>query len=243
MSSAGGVSGSWVATLGQRVFMRSCGIEEGDFSGAPPNALERADGDVRERVTWLHQVHGSGVVTVGRPGEGAGSAADAAVSDAGPALLLVRTADCAPVGLGSPQGVAGVAHVGWKGLAAGVLQATVQAMHDLGASDIEAGVGPCIHAECYTFSPADLKALRVAVGDAVMGRTSDGRPAVDLVEGVRSVLAGCGVATVAVSATCTHCSTEHWSWRARRDAGRQATVVWSSPLGGPQAGAGICRAR
>ncbi|HET9061583.1 MAG TPA: polyphenol oxidase family protein [Acidimicrobiales bacterium] len=212
------------------------GVQAGDFSGLPPKALEDKFGPRSRRVTWLQQVHGADVATVRSPGDAAGATADAAVTDDASARLLVRTADCAPVGLGSPQGVAGVAHVGWKGLVAGVLQATVREMRRLGATEIEAAIGPCIHAACYEFSQSDLDLVSESVGGAVVARTSQGAPALDLVSGVRSVLERCGAPTVAVSATCTHCSLAHWSWRARRDIGRQATVVWCDRDGGQATG-------
>jgi copper oxidase (laccase) domain-containing protein len=101
--------------------------------------------------TWLEQVHGSTVVVVDRPGHHAGDRADAAVSAVAGAVLAVQVADCAPVALVSSGGAIGVAHVGWRGLAAGVLEATASTLRELKAGDISAVVEACIHSGCYEF--------------------------------------------------------------------------------------------
>ncbi|MCU1462175.1 MAG: hypothetical protein JWO37_2250 [Acidimicrobiales bacterium] len=179
--------------------------------------------------TWLRQVHGDAVVVAKVPGDGAGTRADAAITDQAGAALAVLTADCAPVALASEDGVIGVAHAGWKGLLAGVVQETVAAMRDLGAVDVRAALGPCIHAECYEFGGSDLDAVAARLGDVVRGTTAFGRPALDLPAGIRAALADAGVTEVVDVDVCTSCSAGHWSWRARRDTARQAVVVWRSP--------------
>jgi YfiH family protein len=176
--------------------------------------------------TWLRQVHGDDVVRVRAPGDGAGARADASVTDQAGCALAVLTADCAPVVLGSREGPIGVAHAGWAGVAAGVLQRSVKELQALGASDVSALVGPCIHAECYEFGDDDLARLADRYGAAVVGRTSGGRPALDLVAAVRAALAEADVADVDDVDVCTACSSEHYSWRARREIERQAAVVW-----------------
>ena len=69
--------------------------------------------------TWLRQVHGHRVVVVEHPGDCRAEEADAAVTACAGAALVVLTADCAPVGLASPEGIVGVVHAGWRGLMAG----------------------------------------------------------------------------------------------------------------------------
>ncbi|CAN5852266.1 hypothetical protein BH24ACT3_BH24ACT3_04800 [soil metagenome] len=170
------------------------------------------------------------MVTVVNPGDHAGDEADASVTATTGAVLAVHTADCAPVVLVSPAGVVGVVHAGWRGLATGVLDAAVQAMRRrrrrLGAGDVHAVVGPCIGPECYAFGPADLGRVAAELGEAVRGRTSDGDPALDLVAGVRAGLARVGVDRIETVGSCTACTGEWFSHRARGDTGRQATVVW-----------------
>jgi YfiH family protein len=176
--------------------------------------------------TWLHQVHGAGVVRVTRPGDGAATLADGAVTANEGCALAMLTADCAPVALASREGVIGVAHAGWRGVAAGVIQATVAEMEALGATGIEAAVGPCIHAECYEFGPTELDGVATRLGDTVRATTAGGTPALDLPAAVRVGLQRAGVETVVDVDVCTACSPDHFSWRARKETQRQATVVW-----------------
>ncbi|MGH9018293.1 MAG: laccase domain-containing protein, partial [Acidimicrobiales bacterium] len=81
-------------------------------------------------VVRLRQVHGARVVAVGEPAsggpapwsadpDGAPPEADAVVAPGPGSCLVVLTADCAPVALGSPEGVHGAVHVGWRGLCRG----------------------------------------------------------------------------------------------------------------------------
>jgi YfiH family protein len=189
---------------------------EGDQRAAPP-----AD------WTALKQVHGSRVVVVEHPGQHTGEEADAAVTKARGAKLAVFTADCAPVAFASVEGVIGVAHAGWKGLAAGVLERTAEAMRELGATHIEAALGPCIHPECYEFGSADLGVVAAVLGHTVRGRTEGGRPALNLPAGVRAALTRAGVALNHVDERCTSCAADElYSHRARKESERQAVVVW-----------------
>jgi YfiH family protein len=181
--------------------------------------------------TWLRQVHGPDVVVVDTPGGGSGLAADAAVTAVPGAALAVQTADCAPVALLSPddEGVVGVAHAGWRGLEQGVLPAAVAAMRSLGASDVRAVLGPCIHAECYEFGAEPLATLVDRFGPGVRGTTAAGTPALDVPAAVRASLAAAGVDHVDDVDVCTACDTGYFSHRARADDGRQAVVVWVEP--------------
>jgi YfiH family protein len=176
--------------------------------------------------TWLRQVHGNRVMAVTSAGEGAGSRADAAVTDQAGCALAVLAADCAPVALASSEGVLGVAHAGWRGLAAGVLEHTVDAMRTLGAGEIEAVLGPCIRPECYEFGADDLERLAARLGDGVRGRTTAGMPALDLPAGVVLALGVAGVVRVSDTGVCTACSAAQFSWRRDGGQARQALVVW-----------------
>ena len=177
-------------------------------------------------------MHGARVVRVDQPGDHAGAEADAAVTSHDGAVLCILTADCAPIAFTSPEGVRGVAHAGWKGLAEGVIAATADAMRDIGATGITAALGPCIHPSCYEFSPADLDVVAARLGEHVRATTADGRPALDLPGAVRRALADAGVDLVEDAATCTACELDdagapRWfSHRARGDESRQALVQW-----------------
>ena len=106
----------------------------------------------------VHQVHSATVVHI----DGAAQAkteADAMVSATPGQGLAILTADCQPVLLADPKaGVIGAAHAGWRGAQAGVLQKTVEAMVDLGASreNISAAIGPAISQKAYEVGPEFL---------------------------------------------------------------------------------------
>jgi YfiH family protein len=176
--------------------------------------------------TWLRQVHSDVVRSVEEPGGAAGATGDALVADQPGCALAVLTADCAPVVLSSPEGVVGVAHAGWRGMAAGVVDRAAEVMRASGASAIDAVVGPCIRPDCYEFGADDLERVVSAVGPEVRGRTAAGRPALDLVAGLRACLARVGARRVVDIGVCTACTPDYFSWRARREHERQATVVW-----------------
>jgi len=215
---------------------------DGDFAVTAPEGSLHAD---RHRLaarpwTWLHQVHGSIVVVVNAAGEHAGVDADAAVTAVAGAVLAVQTADCAPVLLwgwtaaGAP--VIGAAHAGWRGLYDGVVENTVAALRRLGASEVHARLGPCISAPAYEFSATDLTTMALRFGPDVVAGTADGAPALDMAEAVRSALRSARVdagATVTPDCTATALTAQgeprFWSWRARADIGRQASVIWIEP--------------
>ena len=186
------------------------------------------------RLVRVHQVHGAGVVAVGDPVPAGCRAwepppelsdADALVSSAVDTTLCVLTADCGPVALGSPQGLHGAVHVGWRGLQAGVVEAAVEALRAMGGDPIVAAVGPAIGPCCYEFSAADLDPLAARYGDSVRARSARNRPALDLVAGIAAAVEGAGAELIATGC-CTGCSARHFSHRVRRDQGRQAMLVW-----------------
>jgi hypothetical protein len=210
-------------------WVRFTGTADGDL--ADPTGIDAAVLARRRSVldrpwTWLVQVHGAGVAIVESPGGGAGRTADAAVSALPDAALAILTADCAPVAFASAEGVIGVAHAGWRGLVAGVVEETVAAMRALGALSVVAALGPCIHAECYAFGADDLDTAVDRFGPAVRAETAAGRPALDIPRAVRVAVDRADADLVADADVCTACSGGHWSWRARQDRQRQATVVW-----------------
>ncbi len=224
MAETGGYPDEWTLAGGARVLCT--GWAQGDMAGDSAAVERRRRAVVDLPWTVLQQVHGARVVTVERPGAGSGEAADAAVTSSAGAVLAVLTADCAPVALASPEGVIGVAHAGWKGLRAGVVEAAVQSMRRLGATRIEAVVGPCIHPCCYTFGEDELAALESRFGPRVRARDRSGAPALDLPAGVRAALHNAGASLVGEAGTCTGCSDGFWSWRTAQSKRRQATIVW-----------------
>jgi YfiH family protein len=175
----------------------------------------------------LHQVHGTAVYPADSGGTTAGRAApraDAAVSAEPDAVLSVLTADCAPVALVGP-GVVAAVHAGWRGIAAGVLEAAVAEVRHRSPGPVRAVLGPCIHPECYEFSPADLAPIAGRLGPEVISTTTTGRPALDVPRAVRLALAGVGVTDVSDVEVCTACSPDHFSHRRDGRTGLQTMLV------------------
>lgn len=101
----------------------------------------------------LEQVHGAEVVVWQGPADGAVPRADAAATTVAGLACEVQVADCLPVLFADRGGrVVGAAHAGWRGLAAGVLEATVRrccALASVEPVDLEAWLGPCIGPERF----------------------------------------------------------------------------------------------
>jgi YfiH family protein len=204
------------------------GLHVGDDAGAVArNRRVIADAaglrDPDEWV-WLEQVHGAAVVHADGPPAGAVPVADASVATDTGLPLAVMTADCAPVVLACDDAV-GIAHAGHRGLLAGILEATVDRLRTVGHGEVRAFLGPCIRVERYEFGPADLAQLVAHFGDAVEGRTREGRPAFDLAAAVRLALARTGVASVEDSGVCTAAVPAYFSYRRDGVTGRQVTVA------------------
>ena len=184
------------------------------------------------------QVHGGTVLVVGDgplPGgaarwaagrNGAAPEGDAVVACAGGSCLAVLTADCGAIALASPEGVHAAVHVGWRGLVSEVAQRAAAVMRSLGAGELTAASGPCIHPCCYPFSARELDVVASRYGDAVRAVTAAGQPALDLPAGIRLALAEAGISLEAEYGECSACGGESFSFRARADEARQALLVW-----------------
>jgi YfiH family protein len=149
----GGVSQGEFASL-------NCGYSGGDEVALVERNRALALGSLRAAPASLctvRQVHGRTVVTADRAEPGRPThRADALVTDRPGLTLGVLSADCAPVLLADrAAGVVGAVHAGWRGALAGVVEATVQAMAELGARPerIRAAVGPCIAQASYEVGP------------------------------------------------------------------------------------------
>ena len=133
---------------------------------------------------------------------------------------MALTADCLPVALGTSGAVAMV-HAGWRGLAAGVLEEGVRALHELGgAGDIAAIIGPGAGPCCYEVG----EEVHAAFGGA---HRRDQH--VDLKALASDRLHAAGVVEVRDVEVCTICDERFFSYRRERAlAGRQAGVAWLS---------------
>lgn len=172
---------------------------------------------------WLRQVHGRQVVSATAAFEDPPEA-DAAVTTVVGLPLVVMTADCAPVALASPGGIA-VVHAGWPGLEQGVLGAAVDALRAVAPGPVRAWLGPCIHPARYEFGTDLLERLVDRLGPEVAATTDAGTPALDIPTAVRMSLARAGVDDLTDVDVCTATSTDHFSHRRDGVTGRQAVVV------------------
>ncbi|MCS0588425.1 peptidoglycan editing factor PgeF [Massilia norwichensis] len=188
------------------------------------------------RPAWIAQVHGREVVDARlvQPG------APVQTGDAGTAfepgvVCAILTADCLPVLFADLEGkVVGAAHAGWRGLAGGVLQATVAQMRAQGAGEITAWLGPAIGPDAFEVGPDVLDAFRAALPDGAAddgfrpypGR--DGKYLADMALLARRMLAGEGITRVYGGTRCTFTEGDRF-YSYRRDgagSGRQATLIW-----------------
>jgi YfiH family protein len=158
--------------------------------------------------------------------------ADAAVTARPGTVLAVLTADCLPVLLCNVSGsVAGVAHAGWRGLAHGVLERTVEALaRRSGDRRWIAWLGPAIGPCCFEVGDEVRQvfvAQDAAAAQAFAAGARPGKWQADLYTLARIWLAGCGVQSVHGGGACTACdSGRFYSYRRDRVTGRMASVAW-----------------
>ena len=180
---------------------------------------------------WLAQVHGTAVADAdsaqGLP------QADAAVARGPARACAVLTADCLPVLLCDDAGsVVGAAHAGWRGLAAGVLEATVARMA-VAPARLRAWLGPAIGAQAFEVGD-EVRAAFVADDPVAAAAFTPGREAgkwmADLERLARRRLHRAGVVRVAGGGVCTVSTPERfYSYRRDGVTGRFASLIWLQP--------------
>jgi polyphenol oxidase len=180
-------------------------------------------------IAWMRQVHGTQVryAGAGWPDRDP-DACDAVYTDVPGLALAVLVADCLPVLIADPQArLAGAAHAGREGMAAGVVGALVGAMTAAGASPgrMRAVIGPAICGGCYEVPEQMRDRVAGAVPEAGCITTA-GTPGLDLAAGVRAQLSAAGVGGIEHDARCTRESAELYSYRRDGVTGRFAGLVW-----------------
>jgi len=182
---------------------------------------------------WLNQVHGTGVQRFDASPTPAAPApaADAAVTSAPGLVLAVLTADCLPVVFAaSDGGEIAVAHAGWRGLAAGILERTVRLMHTP-AGDVMAWLGPAAGPEQYEIGEEVFAAFTAhnPQATAAFTATRPGHWWVDLYTLAHQRLRAAGIKAQHIygGGLCTISDSQRF-YSHRRDArtGRMATLVW-----------------
>ena len=218
------------------------GVSEGPFESLNLGLLT---GDSTQRVTHnrrrlaavlerdpqcvviAYQVHGPDLVRHTGPQEakpylgfeGAPLQADGHVTDVVGVTPVVLVADCLPIALAGPGGLA-MLHCGWRGLAAGIV-ARGAAEVAATAAAVGPGIGPC----CFEVGEEVLAEFSPLGDDVATGRM------LDLPEVARRLLGQAGVERVEASDLCTSCNPELFfsHRRDRGETGRQAGAAWLCP--------------
>jgi len=221
-------------------------LRAGGVSAAPFDTLNTAEhvGDRNEDVAenrrrvrkglalpsepaWLEQVHGVAVLDLDQVQ--AGTRADAALTRRPGRVCVVQVADCLPVFLAARDAsAAAVAHCGWRGLAGGVLEATVRAL-DAAPRDLCAWLGPAIGPDAFEVGEevrAAFHAHDTRAGEAFSANPR-GRWQCDLFALARQRLLGLGITAVAGGGLCTYADPERFfSYRREGRCGRMAALIW-----------------
>ncbi|MDR2875183.1 MAG: peptidoglycan editing factor PgeF [Methylobacillus sp.] len=177
---------------------------------------------------WLEQTHGTTVALA----ETASCVpqADACITRAPNTVCVVMTADCLPVFLCDDAGtVAGIAHAGWRGLAAGVIEKTARAMNAPPAS-LMAWLGPAIGSQAFEVGAEVREVFLRHDAHAASAFTARGEKYLaDLYLLARQRLQTAGITRICGGNFCTHTDAERF-FSHRRDGrtGRMASLIWLS---------------
>ncbi len=195
--------------------------DDGDLR-SDRDAVRRVSSELGISPGWatVRQVHGAEVALARDAGD-LGDA-DGLVTTVEGLPLAVFTADCAGIVLHGDGGV-GVAHAGWRGVVAGIVEELVHAMRSCGVEPQRATIGPAIGPCCYEVG-AEVRDLF----PGFEATTRTGRPSIDLRGAVVARLGAVGIAEVEVTGPCTFEGPDTFSHRRRRDTARMAAIGWRS---------------
>lgn len=198
-------------------------------------ALLHAGLDLPSAAHWLRQVHGTTVLRFdAAPVPGSNEpVADAAVTSVPGVVLAILTADCLPVVLAARDGSeVAAAHAGWRGLADGMLEETVAAMHTA-PQDLLAWLGPAAGPQDYEIGEAVHSAFvgHDPAAAAAFVATRAGHWKVDLYALARQRLLSVGLRAADLHGgdRSTMSDPDLFSHRRDRRTGRMATLVWIAP--------------
>jgi polyphenol oxidase len=206
------------------------GVHVGDSAESVAENRRRLSAAARvpTEPAWLSQQHGTNVLDLDGPHD-APAGADASFTHRGGRVCAILTADCLPVLLASDSG-AGVAaaHAGWRGLAAGVIEATVRAL-SLPPESLLAWIGPGIGPAHFEIGAEVREELLRAdpQAEAAFEPNARGRYLADLAALARGRLERLGVARIYGGDACTYAAPEdYFSHRRDGRTGRQASLIW-----------------
>jgi YfiH family protein len=174
-----------------------------------------------ERLATAHQVHGAAVER--HDGGWRGwlrlRGVDGHVTKSPGTALAVTVADCTPVFVAHPGGAVAALHAGWRGTAARILDAGLDALGAMGfpADECVVHLGPSICGPCYEVGPEVLS--------AVYGRPATGKGQLDVREVLREQAWRRGVQQISSSSACTRCHADRFFSHRGGDPGRQLGVI------------------
>jgi hypothetical protein len=234
----------WPAPARVRAFVttRDGGVSTGEYasmnlgltSGDAPGNVERNRAIVRACLpgdpTWLAQVHGNAVADLdaARPDER--PRADAAVTSTAGRVAVVLTADCMPLFLADANGTrVAVAHAGWRGMAAGVIENAVRSVAADGG-EVHAWMGPAIGPRAFEVGIEVKEAFERADPAAASAFAPPHRPGkflADLYALARQRLAAAGVRSIHGGGFCTRDEPRRFfSYRREPRSGRMGAFIW-----------------
>ena len=230
---AGGASSGPFSSL-------NLGTAVGDAADAVAENRRRFAAALDARPVFLRQLHGTRVVrlTARDWALGAPIEADAAFTTEPGVACTVQVADCLPVLLAAPQGRGvAAAHAGWRGLAGGVIDASVNALCEAthcGPEELRAWLGPCIGPRQFEVGADVLAAFGAATDGSdplrfVLGARADGSPRwlANLPQLARDRLAALGLTHIDGGAWCTvEDDSRFFSFRRDGVTGRHAAAIW-----------------
>ena len=205
----------------------------GASSGDHPANIAHNRGIVRASLPsspcWLRQVHGTQVVDLDRDGIPDSHTADAAMSRMRGRVCTVLTADCLPILFCDAAGSrVAVAHAGWRGLAAGIVESTVKAL-ETEPAQLMAWMGPAIGPRAFEVG-AEVREAFIAVSplaDHAFAPHGAGKYLADLYTLARQRLEGMGVTRVFGGGFCTYRENERFfSYRREKKSGRMGAFIW-----------------
>lgn len=175
---------------------------------------------------WLQQVHG---VAVAHADPSMVATADASWSATAGVACAVMTADCLPALFCNRAGTrVAAAHAGWRGLAAGVLEATLDSL-DTPCAEVLVWLGPAIGPQRFEVGPEVREAFVAqlpAAEQAFVPSANAGRFMADIYQLARLRLAACGVTAVYGGGYCTVSDPRFFSYRRSPRTGRFASLIW-----------------
>lgn len=205
------------------------GLHVGDVPHAVARNRQLLSSLLPSEPVWLEQVHGTAVASA--DAAGCRVLADACIARKPGSVCVVMTADCLPLLLCDVDGtVVGAAHAGWKGLAAGVIEATVQAM-GIAPQKLLVWLGPAIGQLAFEVGE-DVRAAFLAhdpqaAAAFVAHKTIPGKYHADLYRLARQRLRALGIGHIYGGDFCTyHQHSQFFSYRRDGATGRMGSFIW-----------------